>query len=119
MGIAIAKATNARISLKHSLVLCNELKRRKLDKAKKFLEDLISQKTSINGKYYTNASKKFLEILNSAEANAKQKNLNLEKLFIKSIKANKGEKFIRPKSRFKFRGREAKSTNIEIVLEER
>jgi len=91
----------------------------KLEKAKKFLQDLIDEKVNIECKYFTKASKKFLELLNTAEANSKQKNLNLEKLFIKAIKVNKGEKFVRPKSRFKYRGREAKSTNIEIVLEER
>lgn len=62
--------------------------------------------------------KKILEILENAEANAKQKNLNLEKLFI-FPKADKGFRLITPKSRAKFRGREAKVTNIEIILRER
>lgn len=119
MGIATAKVSNARISFKKTLVLCRKLKGIKLDKAKKLLEDLIDKKMHIDGKFFTNASKKILELLKSAEANAKQKNLNMERLFVKIAKVDKGEKFIRPKSRFKFRGREAKSTNIEIVLEER
>lgn len=57
-----------------------------------------------------------LELIKSAEANAKVKNLDADKLFIKTAKADKSEKFIRPKSRWRFRGREAKSTNIKIVL---
>lgn len=116
---ATAKAMNARISFKHSLILCRVLRRKKVSSAKKILEDLIAQKRSLNRKYFINASKKFLEVLKDAEANAKQKKLNLDDLFIKIIKADKGEKFIRPKSRAKFRGREAKSTNIKIILEER
>jgi large subunit ribosomal protein L22 len=119
MSTALSKVSNARISFKDSLILCKQLKGMKVEKAKKFLENLIDQKVSIERKYYTKASEKVLEILKTAEANAKQKNLNLEKLFIKIVKPDKGEKFIRPKSRFKFRGKEAKSTNIEIILEER
>ena len=119
MKTVTTKSIGARISLKHSIVLCRKLKGLKLEKAKKLLEDLIKKKVSIDGKYYLNASKTLLKLLNSAEANAKQKNLNLEKLFIKSAKADKGRKFVRPKSRFKFRGRKAKMTNLEIILEER
>lgn len=115
---ARAKFEGARISFKNSLIVCRAISGLSLTKGKKFLEDLISKKVSLNGKYYTNASKKILEILKNAEANAKQKNLNLEKLFI-TAKANKGFRLVTPKSRAKFRGRKAKVTNIEIVLEER
>jgi ribosomal protein L22 len=119
MAIASAKITAARISLKHSLAICNAIRRKKLSSAKRLIEDLIDKKKSLDGKYYTKASKKFLEMLNSVEANAKQKNLNLEKLYIKKITANKGYRLIRPRSRFKFRGKQAKVTNLEIVVEER
>lgn len=119
MKTVSAKAESARISLKHSLVLCRELKGKKLEKAKRLLEDLTGRKRSLNGKYYTNASKKLLEILKSAEANAIYKNLDAERLFVKSAKADKGRTFIRPKTRWKSRGRRAKSTNIKIVVEER
>lgn len=119
MTTAMAKVTNARISLKHSLVLCKAIRKKNLNDAKNLLENLINKRSSLDGKYYTNASEKFLEVLQATEANAKQKNLNTEKLFVKIAKADKGNKFIRPKSRFKFRGREAKMTNIEIVLGER
>ena len=91
----------------------------KVDKAKQFLNDLLNQKVNIDGKYYPNVTKTFLQVLNSAEANARQKNLDTEKLFVKIAKTDKARKFVRPKSRFKFRGREAKTANIEIVLEER
>jgi len=119
MKIARAIRENARISMKHAVIVCRELKNKKAEKAKRFLEDLINKKRSLNGKYYTNACKKILEILKNAEANAKNKNLNLDKTFVKLAKADKGEVFIRPKSRARFRGREAKITRIEIILEER
>lgn len=116
---AIAKLKSVDISLKNSLIVCDAIRSKNVDKTKRFLQDLLSQKKSIEGKYYTKTVKKILEVLEAAEANAKQKNLDAEKLFVKIAKADRGEKFIRPKSRAKFRGREAKVTNIEIVLEEK
>ncbi len=110
---------DARISLKHALVLCKQLKGKRTAKARRLLEDLIAGTRSINGKYYTNASKKLLELLKTAEANAAQKGLDAEKLFVAAARANKGRTFIRPRSRAKLRGRRAKATNVEIVLEER
>ncbi|MDI6798613.1 MAG: uL22 family ribosomal protein [Candidatus Aenigmarchaeota archaeon] len=119
MKTASARLDNARVSLKHSVAICKELKNKKLEKAKKFLENLRDKKISLNKKYYTKASKQILKILENAEANARVKNLNPERLFVKSAKADKGEVFIRPKSRWRFRGRRAKVTRIEIELEER
>ncbi|MEM5834376.1 MAG: uL22 family ribosomal protein [Candidatus Aenigmatarchaeota archaeon] len=119
MKTASALLEDARVSLEHCVIICRELKNKKVGEAKKFLEMLIDKKISLNGKYYTKAAKQILEILKSAEANAKVKNLNQEKLFIKVAKADKGRVFIRPKSRWRFRGRKAKVTRIEIILGER
>jgi ribosomal protein L22 len=119
MKTASAILEDARVSLKHSVAICKEIRNKKVDKAKKFLEMLINKKISLNGKYYTNAAKQILEVLKTAEANAKVKNLNLERLFVKVAKADKGRVFIRPKSRWRFRGRKAKVTRIEIRVEER
>ena len=114
-----ARIDAVQISLKHAKILCNELNKKRVGRAKTLLEDLIANKKSLDGKYYTSASKKILEILKSAEANAMAKGLNTEQLFVSVAKADKGRTFIRPKSRFKSRGRRMKSTNVEIILEER
>ncbi|MEM5879375.1 MAG: uL22 family ribosomal protein [Candidatus Aenigmatarchaeota archaeon] len=119
MKTASSKISNARISLKHSLVLCKELKGKKLGKARKFLENLISEKVSIDGKYYTKAAGIFLELLRAAEANARQKGLNAEKLFIKNIKADKGLRFYRPRSLWHLRRQRAKAVNLTVEVEER
>lgn len=119
MKTAVAKETNAKVSLKHSLVICKEIRGKRVEKARKLLEDLVNKKRSVQGKYYTKTSKKFLDILKAAVANAKQKNLTVEKLFIKNATANKGEATIRPRTRWHLRGTRKKSTNIEITLEER
>jgi len=118
--ISISSVFNdLRISRKHSIVLCDALRGKRVSRAKVILQELLSEKHSLDGKYYTNASEKFLEILKNMEANAMQKNMNMEKLFIKKIKADRGYEFRRPKSRWKMRARKAKSTNITIEIEER
>ncbi|MEM5802140.1 MAG: uL22 family ribosomal protein [Candidatus Aenigmatarchaeota archaeon] len=119
MNEARAVAKGLRISTKKSLVIANQIRNKPLAKAKRLLNDLISKKISLEGKYYTNTAENFLSVLKSAEANAQQKNLNIEKLFVKQAKVDKGYKFIRPKSRAKFAGRKAKVTHVTIVLEER
>ena len=85
------------------------------------LEDLANQEHShsLKGKYYPATAAKFLEMLQSVEANAKVKKLNTEKLWIKKAKAEKGVMFMRPRSRFRLRSRRAKSATVEIVVEER
>ncbi len=118
MAIVSSVCKDLRISLKHSMVLCDNLRGKRMSRAKTILENLLSEKESLDGKYYTNASEKFLEILKNIEVNAKQKNMDAEKLFIKKIKADRGYEFRRPKSRFKFRGRKAKSTSVTIEVEE-
>lgn len=119
MRTASARATDARISSKHSFIICNEIRGKKLERAKKILESMIAKKISLKGKYYTKASKKILELLENADANAKFRGLSIETLFVKTAKADRGYKFIRPKSRMRFRGRKAKVTNIEIVVGEK
>lgn len=116
MAKASARLEDARISLKHAIIVCRHLKNKRLEKAKIFLNNLIERKASLGGKYYVSAAKKILEVLRNAEANAIQKNLNLEKTFIKVATAEKGPTFIRPRSRARFRGRRIKSTNIAIEL---
>jgi ribosomal protein L22 len=119
MKTAKAKIIGAKISMKHSLVLCKHLRGMSLKKATQFLEDLIAMKKNIDGKYYTNASKKFLELLKSVEANAKVKGLNVEKLFIKTIKAENGRRAWRPRSRWILRGQKMKSVNLTVEVGER
>jgi ribosomal protein L22 len=119
MKTAVAKAVDARISTKHSMAICDEIRGKRMDFAKRFLENLLDRKIRIDGKYHPNAAKKILEILNSAEANAKIKGLSEEKLFLRKVSVDWGAGFVKPKSRWKLRGRRAKATNISVVVEER
>src|SRR4030042_1050871 len=117
MKTATAKVTDAKVSFKHSMIVFKELKGKKSDKVKRYLEDLLNEKRSLKGKYYTNTVKKFLEVLKAAGANAKQKNLAADRLFVRNVTVNRGEEQYRPRTRWHLRGKKRRSTNIEIILE--
>jgi len=116
---ASARVENARVSLKSSKILCKEIKGKKVERAKALLEGLISEKHSLGGKYYTKTANKLLEVLKSAEANARVKMMDETKLFVMSAKCDKGRTFMRPRSRMGRRGERAKMTHLEIIVEER
>ena len=118
MKIAIARTRNSRISLKHAVTICKFLKGKRLSRAKTFLENVLRQKESYNGKYYTNATREFISLLKQVEANAKKKGFNVDRLFIKTIKADKGETMYLPK-RAKFVPRRAKTTHLTVIVEEK
>ena len=108
-----------RISFKQSMEVAKVIRKKNLKKAKTFLEEVLDEKKSIDGKFWNKTTFAFLTLLKSAEANAKQKNMDTEKLFVRIAKADKGFRYIRPKSLAKYRGREAKITNLTVVLEEK
>lgn len=119
MAQVSAKSMGAKISFKNSEEVLKAIRNKRIGAAKKILNDLAKERKPLGKKFYTSASTQILNTLESAEANAKQKNIDTQKLFVKIAKADKGYKFIRPKTAAKFRGRQGKITNIEIVLEER
>lgn len=108
---------NLRISRKSSAIVCRVLTGFNLDKGKRLLENLIAQKESLDGKYYTNVAKELSLLLRQAESNAEFKGLDTSRLFIHAS-AHKGFTFWRPR-RFKLRRRKRKMTNIQLVLEQR
>ncbi len=114
-----ASKPNARVSMKDSILLFNQIRNKPVSKAKLLLNSLIEQKRNLNGRYYTLVSKEILGLLNDAEANAESLGLDTEKLFIKNASANKTFTFMLPKSRFSHRGRKAKISSLEVTLEER
>lgn len=116
---ASARVEDARISLKSSGILCKEIRGKKVERVKAMLEGLVAEKHSLRGKYYTKTAKKFLEVVKSAEANAKAKMLDDTKLFVISARADKGRTFVRPRSRMGRRGERAKMTHLEIIVGEK
>ncbi len=109
-----AYGSGLRISTKHSTIICKKLTGMNLAKGEALLERLISEKESLDGKYYTNTSEEILDLLKSAESNAEFKGLDTEKLII-FASAHKGFTFFRPR-RMKMRRDKKKITNVQIVL---
>ncbi len=106
---------NLRISVKNAKIVARQIARKPLEKAKRILSEILEQKRSINGKYYTKTTKEILKALRHAEESAKHKNMDMQKVRIKEIKIHKGPTIITPK-RYRFRGRRLKNSHIEIIL---
>jgi len=116
---ATASRPMARISLKDSVLIFKNIRKKPVKKVKAFLKDLIDEKRDMEGKHYTGASKEILSVIEEAEANAESLGLDTEKLFLKEATANKSSTFILPKSRWTHRGRKAKICQLKITVEER
>lgn len=114
---AKAYGRDLRISTKSSTIICRAISGKNLAKGKNLLQDLVEKRRSLEGKYYTNASKEILNIIKSAEANAEFKGLDLNRLVI-FASAHKGSTFIRPR-RLKMRRTRRKMTNIQVVLQQK
>jgi large subunit ribosomal protein L22 len=119
------------ISTKASIMICNQIRKKSVAKAKKILQDAIDIKKAIpytkftngighkkgigSGRYPKKAATNILMLLESAESNAKFLGLSVSDLIIKHISAQTGFTQFRHGNKRRIR---AKRTNIEIVLEE-
>jgi large subunit ribosomal protein L22 len=110
-GEKIAKASghDLKISPKHSVEICRTIRNMYLGDAKAFLEDVIEKKTVVpfkrhnkkvghrkdlqgwpSGRYPVKAAKEILNVLENAEANAENQELDLDNLKLIHISANRG-----------------------------
>ncbi|MBI2564448.1 50S ribosomal protein L22 [Candidatus Woesearchaeota archaeon] len=128
---ARALGRNLPISRKHAVEISAHIRGLPLSKAKKILQNTIDMKNPIPfkrynwnvghrrgmgpGRFPVLACKGIIKILSLAESNAQYKGLSTSDLVIKHINAQQG-----PVSyHFKRKGRrKAKSTHVEIILEE-
>ena len=138
-GDKYAKAfgENLPISLKDSVNICREIKGMKLDDAKQYLEDVIKKKRAVKyfryldsvshrkgigpGRYPVKEAKYILKVLENAEANAEDKELDIDNTYIMHIAAHKGEILKTNKPRAQGRSTEYRKDriHIEVILEER
>lgn len=120
------------ISFKQSVEICSFIKNKNISDAKKILQNAAEGKKAISfkrynrdlghkkkigpGRYPEKASKEFIKLIESAEANAQFKGLNTSNLVIAHISAHKAGKawHFGRQSR-----RRMKRTNVEIVVEEK
>lgn len=119
------------VSFKKSVEICNYLRNRNLQKAKKLLKDVTELKRAIPyrrynmnvshkhgigpGRYPVNTCLEFLELLESVEANAQSKGLSTANLVISHIMTHKaGKNFHYGRNR----GTKMKRSHIEVVVQE-
>jgi len=128
---AIAKSLNLPISTKQSYEIANFLRGKELNKAKVILEDVLKKKIAIpyrrynrdtghkpgiaSGRYPEKASKAFLMLLNSVEANADNKGLDTGNLIISELRSTQGTQQWHAG---RLRRRRMKRTHLYIKVEE-
>jgi len=128
---AVVYGRNVSISTKQSIEICKYIRNKNLDKAIQILERVIQHKeampyTRFNadvghktgiaaGRYPEKSCREIIKLLKSVKANAQVKGLDESNLKIIKICANKGSKSWRYGRK---RRRQAKRTNIEIVVKE-
>ena len=129
--IAKAAGRDMEISTKQTIEVCNAIRKKTIDQARKILEKAIKQESPIkfrrftegaahrkgigSGKYPVNCCTAILALLNQAAANATFKGLNTSGMIIKALVPQAAAK------RWHYgrqRRRKMKRTNLEIVLEE-
>ncbi|MFH1431765.1 MAG: 50S ribosomal protein L22 [archaeon] len=126
-------ARNQRISKKHSVEIGRFIKGMKLEKAKRYLKEVLQKKKALPytkhhdslghkkgmgpGRYPLLAAEKYIELLNSLEKNAEYIGLDTKSIIISNAYATKGSAYYRPR-RSRFRGQQVKSTNISLIAEE-
>ncbi|MDD5148213.1 MAG: 50S ribosomal protein L22 [Candidatus ainarchaeum sp.] len=138
---ARAFASNQRVSLKYANEICREIKGKRLERAEKFLQNILDKKEFLPlvkyhgkvphrkgesrsgvkaGRYPQKVSKAFLGLLNSVKANADFKGLGTENLLIVHAFASQGfRRFAhQPKGKIAGKGWKRKSAHIEIVVRE-
>jgi large subunit ribosomal protein L22 len=130
--MAAANGFNLPVSTKFSIEVAKFIRGKNLQKAKKLMQGVLKKevavpfrrynrdqahKTGIGpGRYPIKVANTFLSLLEAAEANAANKGLDVESLYVKAVMANKGTGTMRAS---RHRGRSAKRTHIELVLEEK
>jgi len=124
---------NLQVSTKQTIEIANHIRGKNLLKAKDILAKVIAQKQAIPyrrfnmdtghrkgkigaGRYPIKASKEILMLLESLEANAQNKGLDVDALYIKTIIPNVGPTSWRYG---RHRRRQAKRTHLEIIAEEK
>ncbi len=128
---AILNANGLPISTKTSIEICNFIRGKNLNKARRLLQDIVDMKSALPirrfgtdlghkkgigaGTYSTSSVSCFIKLLDSVKANAENKGLNIENLVISVIKANWGEH----RWRYGRKGRaRMKNTHVYIKVEE-
>ena len=114
---AKASGRDVRISTKSAEIICRVIRKKTLTRSKRLLNNLLAQKQSLEGKYYTKTVRGILSMLDSCEKNAEFLGLDTDRLFVHAS-AHMGTIMRRRRRKAAF-GSRMKTTHIEIILIER
>lgn len=129
---ATAQVRNVPISRKKGVELARAIRNKALDEAYKILNDVIALKKAVPYKRYNRdkahktgigpggfpvkCATYFLKVLKNAEANAVNKGLSRNDLYVSFISVDKGQTRLKAG---RHRGRQAKNAHIKITLTEK
>lgn len=131
-----ATASELHISFKKTREICHFIQGMKLPQAQAYLNDVVDMKKAVPfkrhtdgaghkkgmaaGRYPVNASVEVLKVLRNAESNAEYKGLEPSRMYVKSIRANRGRviRGYRPRARGRASPKNTTTVNIEIILSE-
>jgi large subunit ribosomal protein L22 len=137
---AIASGRELKVSHKAAREVCRAIKGRMLNNAKEYLRDVIAKKRAIpymrynkklphrhglvksfSGRYPIKASQQILNVLQSAQSNAENKGLDVDRLRIIHAAAYQGMKLKRytPRAHGSASPKYDTLTHVEIVLDEK
>jgi len=137
---AKASGREIRVSHKHTREVCRTIKGMTLARAKEYLKNVLTKKQAVPftrykkkaghrrglekafaGRYPLKAAKKVLIVIKSAEANAEDKGLDVDRLRIMHAAAYPGMKIKRftPRAHGRASPKNDTLTHIEIVLDEK
>ena len=118
---ARAMLTNAPVSLKYSVEVCNQIKTMPVNKAIAFMKRIYAHEDYLPLRVYNKkVAQEFIKLFELVKANADNKGLDAEKLLIIHIYANAGiNRFsYQSKGRIAGKARRRNATNIEVIVQE-
>ena len=129
---AIVRGRNMPISTKHAIEISNAIRGKSVKASKEFLGKVLEKKVAVPfkrfnfdlghkkgriaaGRFPQKSTQHVLQLLNTLEANASNKGLDAESLYIKTIIPNKAST---PQHSGRHTRRKMKRTHLEIIGEE-
>lgn len=110
----VSAQTDLRASEKAARVICKKVNRRRFAEAKDFAEKLASGQADIDGKKYDKAAEGIARLLRGLESNAKNRNMEPEKMRL-NISVHNGPKLLRGRRNRNF-GMRLKIAKVQAIL---